>query len=77
MIDDREAKYEDQDPWLTIASLCGLPSTVAPIARSNAGLPIGAQILGPQLSDRTTIGFAGLLEREFGGFCASPHAVIT
>ena len=75
LIDGKEAKYEDQDPWLTIASLCGLPSTVAPITRSSAGLPIGMQILGPHLGDWTSIGFAGLLEREFGGFCAPPNAV--
>ena len=76
LIDGTEVKYEDQDPWLTIASLCGLPSTVAPIARSNAGLPIGVQILGPHLADRTTIGFAGLIEWEFGGFSGPPNAMI-
>jgi amidase len=26
------------------------------------------QIIGPYLEDRTTIAFAGLVEREFGGF---------
>jgi amidase len=71
-VDGTEMKYEDQDPWLTIASMCCLPSTVAPIARSKSGLPIGMQILGPHLGDRTTIGFAGLIEREFGGFAPPP-----
>jgi amidase len=68
-VDQNEMNYEDQDPWLTIASMSGLPSTVAPIARCKSGLPIGMQILGPHFGDRTTIAFAGLLEREFGGFC--------
>jgi amidase len=71
-VDGMQMSYEDQDPWLTIASMCGLPSTVAPIARSKSGLPIGIQILGPHLGDRTTIGFAGLIEREFGGFTPPP-----
>jgi amidase len=35
---------------------------------SASGLPIGLQIIGPYLEDRTTIAFAELVEREFGGF---------
>jgi len=31
-------------------------------------LPIGVQIIGPYLEDRTTMNFAQLMEREFGGF---------
>jgi amidase len=30
------------------------------------------QIIGPYLEDRTTIAFAELLEREFGGFVPPP-----
>jgi amidase len=45
---------------------------VVPIERSQTGLPIGAQIVGPYLEDRTTIAFAELLEREFGGFVPPP-----
>jgi amidase len=58
--------------WADPATTCGLPSTVAPIDRSPEGLPIGVQIIGPYLEDRTTIAFAELLEREFGGFVAPP-----
>lgn len=54
------------------ASIFGLPATAAPIDRSPAGLPIGMQIIGPYLEDRTTIAFAELLEREFGGFLPPP-----
>jgi amidase len=54
--------------WADPATTCGLPATAAPIGRSPAGLPIGVQIIGPYLEDRTTIAFAGLIEREFGGF---------
>jgi amidase len=32
------------------------------------------QIIGPHLEDRTTIAFAELVERELGGFVASPLA---
>ncbi|WP_234681444.1 hypothetical protein [Bradyrhizobium monzae] len=34
--------------------------------------PIGVQIIGPYLEDRTTIALAGLIEREFGGFVLPP-----
>jgi amidase len=30
------------------------------------------QIIGPNLEDRTTIAFAELIEREFGGFVPPP-----
>ncbi len=58
--------------WADPASTCGLPATAAPIARSATGLPIGVQIIGPYLEDRTTIAFAELLERTFGGFAPPP-----
>jgi amidase len=49
-----------------------LPATVAPIGRTDTGLPICVQIIGGYLEDRTTIAFAGLIEREFGGFVLPP-----
>ncbi|MDA9520798.1 amidase [Bradyrhizobium sp. CCBAU 11434] len=58
--------------WADPASTCGLPATAVPIDRSPSGLPIGVQIIGPYLEDRTTIALAGLIEREFGGFVPPP-----
>jgi amidase len=58
--------------WATLATPPGLPATVMPIGRSPGGLPIGVQIIGPFLEDRTTIVFAGLVERAFGGFVPPP-----
>jgi amidase len=60
--------------WADPASTCGLPATAVPIDHSPTGLPIGVQIIGPYLEDRTTIAFATLLEREFGGFVPPPLA---
>jgi amidase len=71
-IDGKEYPYFDQLVWPEIATTPGLPATVAPIERSPAGLPIGVQIVGPYLEDRTTIAFAELIEREFGGFVPPP-----
>jgi amidase len=58
--------------WADPASTCGLPATAVPIERTPSGLPIGVQIIGPYLEDRTTIALAGLIEREFGGFVPPP-----
>jgi len=55
-----------------VATAPGLPATAAPIDRSDTGLPIGVQIVGPYLEDRTTIAFAELMAREFGGFVPPP-----
>ncbi|MET4476446.1 amidase [Bradyrhizobium sp. F1.13.3] len=58
--------------WADPASTCGLPATAVPIERTPSGLPIGVQIIGPYLEDRTTIALAGLMELEFGGFVPPP-----
>lgn len=71
-IDGTSHPYLSLIVWNTVATPPGLPATVMPIGRSPAGLPIGVQIIGPLLEDRTTIAFAGLLEREFGGFVPPP-----
>ena len=58
--------------WAALATAPGLPATVMPVERSEEGLPVGVQIIGPYLEDRTPIQFASLVEREFGGFVAPP-----
>jgi amidase len=67
-IDGKLHPYDDQLVWPGVATMPGLPSTAAPIDRSASGLPIGIQIIGPYLEDRTTLTFARLIEVEFGGF---------
>ena len=72
VIDGKDTPYFDQLGWPSLALVANLPATAAPIGFTRGGLPIGAQIIGPYLEDRTTIAFAGLLEREFGGFKPPP-----
>src|SRR6516164_11047299 len=62
-IDERKRSYSDQLAWAGPATLNGLPATTAPIGRTDTGLPIGVQIIGGFLDDRTTIAFAGMIER--------------
>jgi amidase len=72
-IDGETHPYLSLIVWSTVATPPGLPATVMPVGRSRAGLPIGVQIIGPLLEDRTTLAFAELLEREFGGFARPPE----
>ena len=55
-----------QMAWPGLATLPNLPATAMPIGHFANGMPIGVQIIGPYLQDRTTIAFAGLVERELG-----------
>ena len=60
-IDGHDTPYGDQIAWAGLASFVGLPATVAPVATTREGLPIGVQIVGPYLADRSTIAAAGWL----------------
>jgi amidase len=67
-IDGKDYVYPDQLAWPGIATLPGLPSTAIPTGFAPDGLPVGVQIVGPWLEDRTPLKLAELIEREFGGF---------
>ncbi|MBU2647582.1 amidase [bacterium] len=59
-------------PWAGLATVSYLPATVAPIGITSGGLPVGVQIVGPYLEDRTPIHVARLLEETLGGFTPPP-----
>ena len=58
--------------WISLATLAGLPATVAPAGRTRAGLPVGIQIIAPMWEDGSSIEFAALLSELIGGFTAPP-----
>lgn len=64
--------YTDQLAWAGLIGMALLPSTVAPAGRTPGGLPVGVQIVGPYLEDRSTIRFAQLLAEAAGGFERPP-----
>ncbi len=66
LIDGVSTPYGAQVAWPGMATLAHLPATAIPIGRTEAGLPIGAQVIGPYLEDRTTIAFAEMVEKSFG-----------
>jgi amidase len=71
-IDGEDFSYPDQLVWPGIATLPGLPSTAIPLGLNAQGLPLGVQIVGPHLEDRTPLKLAELIEQEFGGFVPPP-----
>ena len=58
--------------WMALATLTHLPATVVPVCRTAAGLPVGVQIVGPHLEDRTTLAVARQVEELLGGFTPPP-----
>jgi amidase len=64
--------YTELSAWISFATLTGCPATVAPVGRTDAGLPVGVQILGPYCEDATTIDIARRMADVTGGFTAPP-----
>ena len=60
-VDGELTPYGDQLAWPGVATVAGLPASVAPAGRSTTGLPIGVQIIGPWQEDRTTLALAGIV----------------
>jgi amidase len=65
-------EYGDAMAWAGLIGNVRLPSTVVPVGRTKAGLPVGMQIVGPYLEDRTPIDVATRLADLVGGFAAPP-----
>lgn len=58
VVNGKKQAYSDHLVWAGMATLCGLPSTVAPIGKTADGLPVGIQIIGDFGRDLLTIDFA-------------------
>ncbi len=63
--------YQDLFGWTGPAGAGFLPATVVPGGMGDDGLPIGVQIVGPYLNDRTTLQVARLIAELRGG-CPRP-----
>lgn len=68
MVNGSRRPYMDVVTWVGLAGAAYLPATVIPIGRTRSGLPVGMQIVGPYLEDRTTLDIARHLEALLGGF---------
>jgi amidase len=67
----QDRPYWDTVTWMAPAGACFLPATVVPVGTTGDGLPVGIQIVGPYLHDRTTLRVADRLAGLLGG-CPRP-----
>jgi amidase len=67
--------YLDLVWWTILIGMAYLPSTVVPAGRTADGLPVGIQVVGPYLEDRTTIAAAHVVADRLGGITPPPLAV--
>jgi amidase len=70
-VGDEQRPYWSLTTWMAPAGACYLPATVVPVGRLRNGLPVGIQIVGPYLEDRTTLDLARHLSAMIGG-CPRP-----
>ncbi|MBW0104967.1 amidase family protein [Pseudonocardia sp. KRD291] len=59
--------------WPGMIGLLELPSAVAPVGTTAAGLPAGVQVVAPYLQDRRAVAVAGLVADLCGGYRRPPH----
>jgi amidase len=71
-IGHRSRPYLDMFGWVGLATVAYLPATVVPVGRTAQGLPVGIQIVGAYLEDRTTLAVARCIEELLGGFVPPP-----
>lgn len=72
-VDGQRMPYYQLSALPSLATLGGLPATVFPTGRfAPTGAPIGLQVMGAYLEDRSTLRFAQLVEAETGGFTPPP-----
>jgi amidase len=64
--------YGDQFTWLQAIGVVHLPVVVVPVGLTPGSLPVGIQVVGPHLEDRTVIDIAGRIGEVTGGFQAPP-----
>lgn len=65
--------YLDFLLWASLATGADLPALSAPVRRSQAGLPLGVQIIAAAGEDRMAIAVGGMLEQAGLGFVAPPR----
>jgi amidase len=73
-VDGAASPYVDLFAWIALATVAYLPATVVPIGHTSSGLPVGLQIVGPYLEDRTTLAVGRCVAEVMGGF-VPPHGV--
>jgi amidase len=72
LVDGRPVPYMNGLQWPGLVTVANLPATAIPTGRFIEGMPMGLQVVGPFLEDRTTLRFARAAEQALGGFVPPP-----
>ncbi|CAN0584582.1 unnamed protein product, partial [Ectocarpus sp. 12 AP-2014] len=67
-VNNERRAYMEQLFWAGLTGVAYLPSTVFPTGPNAQGLPIGVQVVGPEMGDLRTIEFARQVHAAQGGF---------
>ena len=70
-VDGQTRPYADQLKWMGLTGVSYLPATAIPVGTTSEGLPVGLQIAGPYLEDRTPLAVARALAERLEG-CPTP-----
>ena len=71
-VNGQQVPYFAQLFWAGLVIAPYLPATVAPVGPTASGLPVGLQVIGAEMADRTTIWTAGQIGKLLGGFTPPP-----
>ena len=71
-VNGEDRPYLENVVWTGLIGITGLPSAVPPIGPTEAGLPVGVQVVAPYLRDREAVQAAGLLAELVGGYSPPP-----
>jgi amidase len=71
-VDGESRNHLDVVRWMMPFNVACLPSAVAPIGRTAAGLPVGMQFVAPFLHDRRAMRVAQLASKVVGGYEVPP-----
>lgn len=71
-VDGQPIPYLNGLQWPGLLTVANLPATAIPTGRLIDGLPMGLQVVGPYLHDRTSLRFAQLTEQALGGYVPPP-----
>ncbi len=73
IVNGRSTPQADCLAWTGLVGVAYLPSTVVPVGRVG-DLPVGIQVVGPYLEDRTPLALAAHLTELLGGYQPPPMA---
>ncbi|KGE03946.1 amidase [Pseudohaliea rubra] len=71
-VDGQARPYTEILRWAGLTLNAYLPATAVPLGITDDGLPVGCQIAGPYLGDRTALAVAALLEQHHRAFVPPP-----